>query len=323
MSQKNQGLGEARNTGMKMVETPFTTFLDSDDWLDTRYVENFTKTIERLEYEPDLVFELPWVYNSVTKWVFPWYDKNLYDNIFEVKDGVSSTCTNAASKPELYALEVSACRKIIRTGFLRELDFSFPKGLKWEDVPGHFYMLHEANSCVAMPEASFFYRTETGTSITTGIGKSNLDMPIIFDQLLDIKDRLEFEPEESSYVIKIMARFSMWRLDLVSNEYIDQLLYELHKNFLRISEDEINYYLERRCGECDREEHKGFIMALRSKDYLKLKDSVKRDDVILIYANGGKRNLFKTFKTGMKMIRERGLSYTAKRTVKKFILKKV
>ena len=162
LRQENQGLGEARNVGMRYADTPYVGFLDSDDWLNTGYVETFTKRINEAGEAPDMVFALPWIYDEANHRLTPWMDKPRYDRIFEVRDGKSRIETNARKAPELYALEVSACRKIYRTDFLRKLNFSFPKGLKWEDVPGHFELLHEANTCIAMPEAGFFYRINRG-----------------------------------------------------------------------------------------------------------------------------------------------------------------
>ncbi|WP_288189226.1 glycosyltransferase family 2 protein, partial [Clostridium sp. CAG:43] len=85
--QDNKGLGGARNTGMKEVKTPYLCFLDSDDWLNIRYVEKFTQLIKNTDEKPDIVFTLPWVYDTVTNCVTPWMDKKLYEKIFEVKHG--------------------------------------------------------------------------------------------------------------------------------------------------------------------------------------------------------------------------------------------
>ena len=45
--QANAGLGAARNKGMRCVETPYIEFLDSDDWLMPRTIENVTKIIKK------------------------------------------------------------------------------------------------------------------------------------------------------------------------------------------------------------------------------------------------------------------------------------
>ena len=37
--QENRGLGGARNHGMRLVDTPYVSFLDSDDWIMPQYVE--------------------------------------------------------------------------------------------------------------------------------------------------------------------------------------------------------------------------------------------------------------------------------------------
>ena len=121
--QENKGLGGARNTGMRYVDTPFLCFLDSDDWLNNRFVECFSKMIENTDELPELVFTLPWVLDTVTRRVMEWKDKDLYDQIFDSKSGDSRVITNTRNNPELYALEVNACRKIYKTDFLKKQDF--------------------------------------------------------------------------------------------------------------------------------------------------------------------------------------------------------
>lgn len=45
--QKNQGLGGARNTGLKAAEGECITFLDSDDWLDLDYLEKLYREMKK------------------------------------------------------------------------------------------------------------------------------------------------------------------------------------------------------------------------------------------------------------------------------------
>ena len=37
--EKNQGLSEARNTGMKFIKGMYVSFIDSDDWVDQTFIE--------------------------------------------------------------------------------------------------------------------------------------------------------------------------------------------------------------------------------------------------------------------------------------------
>lgn len=313
--QENQGLGEARNHGMQLVETPFVTFLDSDDWLNIRYVEMFTKLIDETDEMPDITFTLPWVYDSVTKRIWEWNDKSLYDKVFEVEHGYSSVITNACRNPQMYGLEVSACRKIYRTNFLKKNNFKFPKGLKWEDVPGHFMLLHKANNCMALPEAGFFYRINHESQITSGSGKSRLDMIPIFLQLLDIQDNENFNSIEKGYVIYLIVKFSLWSLEVISTDYIAEYLCGLHKVFARLEEEDINYYLYNICDTSRIEYVQGYINCIRSKKYYLLNDYDKRDAVIYSYKPWNRR--IKDFICiGKHYIRQRGIFHTIKHMIK-------
>lgn len=322
--QENQGLGAARNTGMQNVDTPFLCFLDSDDWLNTKYVEEFSKLIEDTDELPDLVFTLPWVYDSVTKRVNPWKDKPLYDRVFEVNNGRSSVQINTRQKPELYALEVNACRKIYRTALLRDKNFSFPENLKWEDVPGHFELLHEANVCMALPEIGFFYRINHGGQITAGNGVSRLDMLPIFQKLLDVQEQFNFNQEERGYVLRVIIDFSMWSVDATNLQYIDKLLYGLHSLYQKFTENDISYYLSHISPLAERE--RGFISCLRGENYLKLKDYDQREATIVSCSvsecpdsenNADKKRLFQG---GIRCICEHGISYTVIWMFRKYVL---
>lgn len=313
--QKNSGQGEARNVGLKMTDTPYVAFLDSDDWLNIKYVECFLKLIQNIDEKPDIVFTLPWIYNSVTHCVTEWMDKWRFDKIFKCTDGNSTIQINSIKNPELYALEVNPCRKIYKTSFLEKNKFSFPKYLKWEDVPGHFYLLHKANSCVAMPEAGFFYRINQGGQVTAGGGASRLDIIPIFEQLLEVQKECNFNEVEKTYVMRLMVDFSMWFVDATNTEYIHKLLSGLHEIYKKFTQEEINAYLNQRSS--DKVKEGGFILAITSKDYLKLADYEMRDEVIKKYSKPFcKKNLVKG---GIQCMLDHGGIYTMKYTLKKFM----
>lgn len=50
---ENQGLGPARNLGIELAKYEYVTFLDSDDWWDTQYLEQMMAPV--LESAPDVV----------------------------------------------------------------------------------------------------------------------------------------------------------------------------------------------------------------------------------------------------------------------------
>ena len=308
--QDNKGLGGARNTGMQYVDTPYLTFLDSDDWLSIKFVEKFSKLMEWTDEKPEMVFTLPWVFDSVTNRILSWKDKEIYDSIFEVKENKSYVKTNVRKNPELYKLEVSSCRKIYKTEFLEDNKFFFPEKLKWEDVPGHFYLLNKANTCMALPEVGFFYRTNQGGQITSGGGKTRLDMVPIFEQLLKVQEENNIIEIERAYVLRLILDFSLWSVEATNVEYIVELLNKLHIFWKKIDKNDLQFYLDNLSQ--NKEVEKGFVASLMSENYLKLKEYDERYDVMRKYSrvfnkDGEKRNIIKG---GLKCVQEHGLKYT-------------
>lgn len=308
--QDNKGLGGARNTGMQYVDTPYLTFLDSDDWLSIKFVEKFSKLMEWTDEKPEMVFTLPWVFDSVTNRILSWKDKEIYDSIFEVKENKSYVKTNVRKNPELYKLEVNSCRKIYKTEFLEDNKFFFPEKLKWEDVPGHFYLLNKANTCMALPEVGFFYRTNQGGQITSGGGKTRLDMVPIFEQLLKVQEENNFIEIERAYVLRLILDFSLWSVEATNVEYIVELLNKLHIFWKKIDKNDLQFYLDNLSQ--NKEVEKGFVASLMSENYLKLKEYDERYDVMRKYSrvfnkDGEKRNIIKG---GLKCVQEHGLKYS-------------
>ena len=313
--QDNKGLGGARNTGMKEVKTPYLCFLDSDDWLNIRYVEKFTQLIKNTDEKPDIVFTLPWVYDTVTNCVTPWMDKKLYEKIFEVKHGRSYIQTNVRKKTELYALEVNACRKIYSTNFLKENKFEFPEKLKWEDIPGHFYLLNRANTCMALPEVGFFYRINQGGQITAGGGKSRLDMIPIFQQLLDVQNKNDFNETERAYVVGLILNYSLWSINVTNLEYIAPLLDGLHGLFSELDKKDTEFYLNNISNKKNLESK--LFEIVKNEKYLLLRDYDEREKILGEYGEKKKGLIY----GGLKCIQDHGLIYTIKWSLKKYLFK--
>lgn len=311
VSQENQGLGAARNVGLRLVDTPYVTFLDSDDWLDITFVEKFEQLLDTTGESPEMVFTLPNIYDSATKRILPWMDRTLLEEIFSVRNGISHTITNTQKDPHLYMLEVNACRKIYRTDFLRAQNFSFPVGLKWEDVPGHFWLLHEAHTVMALPSVGFFYRINTGTNICTGEGASRLDMIPIFKELLEHQKRLDFSEVERAYVLRLIVIFTNWSIEAVNQDYIAPLLEGLHEVYRALSQTDIAYYLEHIS---TREQERPLIAALAGPEYASLADYRDREQILSVIdvRTGRRKNLFQR---GMQCVHYHGWRYTAMRMI--------
>ena len=238
VEQNNQGLGTARNSGLALVETEYVAFLDSDDWWDCKFIEKLKYQLARHDENPDLIFTLPWIYDNASGRVIVWYDKPVIDELFFPDMGGNenaiSKTISAASERHIYELEANACRRIYRTAFLRQENFAFPVGVKWEDVQPHFQLLKKAKRCIAVRSTGFFYRINTGGQITSGGGVSRLDLFPVYSDTLRMAYDNQWPAEDIAYILRMLWNFSTWSIGITNQKYIMHLLEKLHELFASV-----------------------------------------------------------------------------------------
>ena len=278
LRQENRGLGAARNAALDRVNTPYVTFLDSDDWQNPRFVEHIRCLLEKQEEAPDIVFTLPWNYDAGCCCIRDWKDRALLEEIFFPDRGDSLTL-NARQNPSLYALEPSTNRRVYRTAFLKQIGLRFTEGRKWEDVVPHFLAVHSAERCIADRDVGFFYRVNTGSQITSGGGASRLDVPVVFKEALALG--AGWSPEDRAYMIRMMMDFCKWSVDVTDREHILPLLRELHRLFRSVPRRDFRTYLQT-CPLSYRQDWL-FIRLLRSPGFRILKDYRTRDRGLALF----------------------------------------
>ena len=226
LRQQNKGLGAARNTGLARVKTPFVTFLDSDDWLDVRYIETVIHTLERWDDDSiDIAFTLPTIYDSISQQMWEWNDTSLFRQM------VPPNCpvVDAAADVRLFDLEPSVCRRILRTEFLRQNDIRFPEGTRWEDVLPHFRMLTRAKRCLGIDEVGFFYRINVPTSITATGNRGRLEVASVFKSVFKYLEAEGALPCVVQSALRMCVHFSMWSISLSQQGVRRKLIEALHE----------------------------------------------------------------------------------------------
>ncbi|HEX5089533.1 MAG TPA: glycosyltransferase family 2 protein [Nocardioides sp.] len=154
----NQGLGAARNEGLRHVTGDLLMFADSDDVLPpgayavllrqlTRTGADFvTGSVARLEGSPDgdRLVEPPWMSRL---------HKQRMDLVID-------------DLPEILG-DVFAWNKLFRAAFWRETGLSWPEGVRYEDQPTTTLAYLRARRFGIVPEVVYHWRIRSdGTSIT-------------------------------------------------------------------------------------------------------------------------------------------------------------
>lgn len=241
MEQKNKGLGAARNLGLRKIDTTYVTFLDSDDWWPIKTMERIRKCIEKTSIIPDLIFTCPTVFNMTTNSYSKWRDN---DYVIDIFNRYGETISAHAIQ-ELYGTEASVCRLVIKYDILKSNNFSFPEGVKWEDVVPHFQILNWSRRCVLLSDAGFTYRINSGSQITSSSGKGRLDIVPVFAKAFSYAIDNNWLDIEIAYIFKLFMEFVAWFLketrrevypDLVEklHDFVNALPNECYKNYCKI-----------------------------------------------------------------------------------------
>ena len=227
--QENRGLGGARNHGLELVQTPYVSFLDSDDWLMPDYVEKIEAAIQQAKEEPEMILVLPQIYHEESKVVKKWYDEDNFLKVFP-KDGV---IVNPQEEKLLYQFEVNQCRKVLNMDFVRRTQFCFREKVKWEDVFPHFYLFSKCTKCMGVRSIGFYYRIGSSTQITASHGSDRLDFMLV---MKDLTSYIEQESRNDIIfpVMRVIVRFSVWCIRMADMDTRRTMVRELHKAYVKL-----------------------------------------------------------------------------------------
>jgi len=168
--EKNKGLSEARNTGIKAVCGEYLYFFDSDDILELDCLGlcyNKSKA-EDLDF---LFFDALLFYDDKDKTKQKLLN---YQRITDLSSGVYSGIEILEILLKKKAYRDTVCLSFIKTSYLNRLNLSFIPGIYHEDVLFSLQLYIEAQR-VGFINRSFFYRRMRGNSIMGKLSIKNID----------------------------------------------------------------------------------------------------------------------------------------------------
>lgn len=219
--QENQGLGEARNHGIREAKGKFICFIDSDDFIEPTYLEELYGAIKR--EKADIAY---CGMQRVTK------DHKVVESIYQTEE-------------ELWSFEQpSACNKLYRTELFRKFDIRFPIRTLYEDLATipKLLMVSSKNVRVESCLYNYFVNEE---SITQTYNERVLEMKRVLKSLEDFILEHELDQYKINleyvhlYAGIINTSFRMIVSNLFSNKEIVSFIQEIEEKYPNCYQNEM------------------------------------------------------------------------------------
>ncbi|MGB0427458.1 MAG: glycosyltransferase family 2 protein [Flavobacteriales bacterium] len=192
IKKENGGLSSARNAGLPFAKGEYITFIDSDDWVESDFIEKLVDTISKTNADIaicDVVAE---------------YDTG------EVKTHLLQAETMAdvvelTESPDVFLnVDCFACNKLVKRHLFFDYDIRFPEGLLYEDI-GTFPSLVFRSKRIAFVRESLYHYIVRKGAITQTFNLKGLDYLKVTERIIEDEKSLEtrrFEPFMDSFKIK-------------------------------------------------------------------------------------------------------------------------
>lgn len=169
--QENQGLGGARNTGIREAKGDWLLLVDSDDWIEPEILE---KSLEAgLREEADMV-------------VFPFRSVDEEGRelaVFRENVPLDRALSLKERKDVLLTAPV-AWNKLYRTAFFRETGLAYPSRVWYEDIRTTPKLMALARRMVFISDIGYNYLQRQGSIMNSGKVARNVEIIEAFDDIL-------------------------------------------------------------------------------------------------------------------------------------------
>lgn len=225
ITQKNNGLGAARNVGLAVASGEFIGFVDSDDFIDTNW---FSALYEKAQkFQADVAIGNIKLYFQKYQETKLYRDNSLYQKL------AAFNFFQAASLPNIIT-NIGVWDRIYRRTFLGQYNLKNPEHVIYEDALFSIQTSILANRITVVDNVYYYYRKNTGTAITDQeIGNDSFKLDFLKNSI-EIKNFLQQKKNYSifyTYYLKYFLSNALWHQSNISNR---KTFYYFYKTCIQI-----------------------------------------------------------------------------------------
>lgn len=229
---QNGGQADARNMGVKLARGDYLSFVDPDDLLEPGIFARMVSAARRDGSQIAIFNEAKM--NSSRVW-----PSHLHTHVFNKLPAL----TTIHESPQLL-YDTSPCNKLYLRSFYLDSGLSFPKGLRYEDIPLTLMLHFMASSVTTVDTVGYYWRVrEEGILSTT---QRNRELRNLQDRLSVIKmvDTFLHETHQPQHILHAW-QVRQLRIDLmVFTSILPELDEEQAAAFARLINEHIDQHID-------------------------------------------------------------------------------
>jgi glycosyltransferase involved in cell wall biosynthesis len=212
IDKKNGGLSSARNIGLEVSKGKYVTFIDSDDWVSTKYIEILYGNIIKNDADISIV---DFVKITTAK-----------INDLESKANITNVCLSSAEFALNHHLPVMACAKLYKLSLFNNLRFT--ENIVFEDEDIMYKLFYKSEKIVYSEYIGYFYfqRNQSITAITRN--KNNI-IKSSDSLILIIENKEKFFENK----LNLTYKFYIDSVGMLSRYYASCFLYPFNSDVIQ------------------------------------------------------------------------------------------
>lgn len=237
----NEGLGFARNSGLKVATGEFVAFIDSDDFIDKNMFYSLYQ--EAIQSNADIVYcGLSFYKNGCFTKKEEVSKRTVYSTENERKELILDFVAPEPSYKSDVKYMMSACKAIYRRSIIKENEIYFlsERKILSEDIFFNIQTILKSNIIIFLPTPFYFYRYNTN-SITHKFNIEKYKKHHIFFQELETLLKYSFDYKE--YSIRLNRLKLLYLRVSLSALFKDKTNKNLKSDFEFIINDDLWYNL--------------------------------------------------------------------------------